>query len=260
MRPFDRESDAGLVYEVSQEALGDEPGHVRDPYDEWLHYAFREPFEAERTHIDAGGRRAPRGPCHPGQGLLRLEPERRVERQRSGVVRLLDEPHADGAAGPLERRAHQPASDPLPLERRLHGDRGHARDRIALVQEDDPGHAAGALGDEAVDRREAEEVLGDATGDLEARKARGKPVLRRDPHEGLVEDARARLGIGAGDAPMQDQRLHDLCAHSHVRRERGQRVLEDHGDGAAAQGVEPFGAGAQDFLAAIADAAGGAPI
>jgi mycothiol synthase len=47
LRPFDSENDARLVYDVCQEALDDEPGHVRDPYDEWLHYAFREPFDPE---------------------------------------------------------------------------------------------------------------------------------------------------------------------------------------------------------------------
>jgi mycothiol synthase len=45
VRSFDRDSDAGLVYEVSQEALEDEPDHVRDPFDEWKHYAFRDPFD-----------------------------------------------------------------------------------------------------------------------------------------------------------------------------------------------------------------------
>ena len=46
LRPSDR-IDARRVYEVSQETFEDTPGHVRDPYEEWAHWALREPFDPE---------------------------------------------------------------------------------------------------------------------------------------------------------------------------------------------------------------------
>jgi mycothiol synthase len=69
LRPFDRESDTVLVYDASQEALEDEPGHVRDPYDEWLHYAFREPFDPELWFLAFdGGELAGVSLCRPQHG------------------------------------------------------------------------------------------------------------------------------------------------------------------------------------------------
>lgn len=68
LRAFDR-ADAGLVYEVNQEVMADEPGHVRDPYDEWLHYAFREPFDPELWFLAFdGGELAGISLCRPQHG------------------------------------------------------------------------------------------------------------------------------------------------------------------------------------------------
>jgi mycothiol synthase len=69
LRPFDRDNDAGLVYEVNQEALEDEPDHVRDPFDEWKHYAFREPFDPELWFLAFdGGELAGISLCRPRRG------------------------------------------------------------------------------------------------------------------------------------------------------------------------------------------------
>lgn len=42
-----RETDTKAVYEADQEAFADEPDHVREPFDEWTHFAFRDPFDPE---------------------------------------------------------------------------------------------------------------------------------------------------------------------------------------------------------------------
>jgi mycothiol synthase len=69
LRPFDRETDTRLVYEVNQEVMEDEPGHVRDPYDEWVHWAFREPFDPELWFLAVdGGELAGISLCRPHRG------------------------------------------------------------------------------------------------------------------------------------------------------------------------------------------------
>ena len=68
LRPFDR-GDTALVYEVIQEALDDEPDHVRDPYDEWVHWAFHEPFDPELWFpAFDGGELAGISLCRPERG------------------------------------------------------------------------------------------------------------------------------------------------------------------------------------------------
>ena len=69
VRTFDRDNDTRLVYEVNQEAFEDEPGHVRDPYDEWAHWAFREPFDPELWFLAFdGGELAGISLCRPRRG------------------------------------------------------------------------------------------------------------------------------------------------------------------------------------------------
>ncbi len=80
-----------------------------------------------------------------------------------------------------------------------------------------------------------------------------------DAHE--IEDLdRPLLRLAIGDALVDAQRLDDLCADGHVRRQRGQRVLEDGGDLGAAQPVQRLLGQAENFLAAEFHAAGGAPV
>lgn len=69
LRPFDRENDTELVYAVNQEAFEDEPDHVRDPYDEWVHWALREPFDPALWFLAFdGGELAGISLCRPGRG------------------------------------------------------------------------------------------------------------------------------------------------------------------------------------------------
>jgi len=69
LRPFDRESDTRLVYGANQEAFEDEPGHVRDPYDEWVHWAFHEPFDPDLWFLAFdGGELAGISLCRPYRG------------------------------------------------------------------------------------------------------------------------------------------------------------------------------------------------
>jgi mycothiol synthase len=80
LRPFDRENDSGLVYEVNQEVFEDEPGHVREPYVEWVHWAFSEPFDPELWFLAFdGGELA---------GLCRCRPKRGVDRDQGWVQAL----------------------------------------------------------------------------------------------------------------------------------------------------------------------------
>ena len=55
---------------------------------------------------------------------------------------------------------------------------------------------------------------------------------------------------------MLGERFDDLRPHRHVRRQRRERVLEDHGDLGAAELVQLLRRQAQQFLAAITHAAG----
>ncbi len=56
------------------------------------------------------------------------------------------------------------------------------------------------------------------------------------------------------------QRLDDLIADAHVRRQRGQRVLKNHGDLRAANAVQPRLGHLRKIFAAIEEASLGAPI
>jgi mycothiol synthase len=47
VRTFRRDGDTETVYEAHQEAFSEEPDHFRDPFDEWLHWSFREPFDPD---------------------------------------------------------------------------------------------------------------------------------------------------------------------------------------------------------------------
>ncbi len=51
--------------------------------------------------------------------------------------------------------------------------------------------------------------------------------------------ARAGAGIGVREPKVGAQALGDLLAHRQVRRQGGQRVLEDHGHPPAPDAVEP---------------------
>ncbi len=76
-------------------------------------------------------------------------------------------------------------------------------------------------------------------------------------HQGQqLQDALARRF--AAQAPVQHQGFTDLLLDAVQRVQRGHRLLEDHRDPVATQLPQGRGIGAQQFLAAVANAAGGA--
>jgi mycothiol synthase len=46
-----RPDDEKMVYEVHQEAFSEEPDFFRDPFDEWQHWSYREPFDPQLWFI-----------------------------------------------------------------------------------------------------------------------------------------------------------------------------------------------------------------
>ncbi len=66
-----------------------------------------------------------------------------------------------------------------------------------------------------------------------------------------------RPGLGPGHVGVAEQHLGHLDADRHHRVERAHRVLEHHGDLAAAQVVQRLRPGSEQVLAAVADLAGG---
>lgn len=47
VRAFRRDEDTRLVYDVHQEAFSEERDYFRDPFDEWEHWSFRQPFDPD---------------------------------------------------------------------------------------------------------------------------------------------------------------------------------------------------------------------
>ena len=72
--------------------------------------------------------------------------------------------------------------------------------------------------------------------------------------------ADAAPGFFPGHLLMKVQGFENLRPHRHVRGQRGERILEDHGDLGAAELIEPARRQAQQFLSAVAHAAAGAPV
>ena len=47
VRSYRREQDEKAVYEAHQETFSDQRDYERDPFDEWVHWSYREPFDPE---------------------------------------------------------------------------------------------------------------------------------------------------------------------------------------------------------------------
>jgi len=73
------------------------------------------------------------------------------------------------------------------------------------------------------------------------------PFALWDTHE-LQRFNRALCCLFAAHAFVHAQGFHDLVAHAHMRCERGQRILEDHGDLRAANMVQLAFRGADQLL------------
>ena len=138
LRPFDRDADTDLVYEVNQEAFEDEPGHVRDPYDEWRHSAFREPFDPGLWVLAFDGRelagislcRPQRGE-DPYHGWIQELGVRRPWRRRGLALALLRHSLRElGARG--KRRAGLGVSGENHAAVRLYGRAGMSVERTSL--------------------------------------------------------------------------------------------------------------------------------
>jgi mycothiol synthase len=55
VRTYDRATDEKPVYEAHQEAFSEERDFERDPYDEWVHWSYREPFDPELWFVATDG-------------------------------------------------------------------------------------------------------------------------------------------------------------------------------------------------------------
>ena len=113
--------------------------------------------------------------------------------------------------------------------------RGHVERRRRLV-----GDEQRRLGDE---RHGDHGALAEAARQLERiGDERALRVGEADPGEHVDG---AGLGLLAADIGVQDERFRDLVADRVQRRQRGHRLLEDHGDAAAPQGAHALAVGAE---------------
>ena len=55
VRTFDRDFDTEAVYEAHQEAFSEERDFTRDPFDDWVYWSFREPFDPALWFLAEGG-------------------------------------------------------------------------------------------------------------------------------------------------------------------------------------------------------------
>ena len=203
--------------------------------------------------VERGQRRVLLG-VQPGQGAE--EPDRvrhpgAVE-DVVDVARLHDAPgvHDGDAVGHARHDAqivgdHDDPGAGLPLGRAQHvedlGLDGHVQGRGGLVGDDEVGVVGDGDGDDGALAHAAGELVGIGVD----------PHLRvGDAHEvEQLDGALARVRV-ADAAPVDLERLDDLLAHRVHGGERGQRVLEDHGDlGAAEPGH--VGVGAAEDLGAV---------
>lgn len=55
VRTYRREEDEKAVYDAHQEAFSEESDFEKDPYDEWIHWSYREPFDPALWFIATDG-------------------------------------------------------------------------------------------------------------------------------------------------------------------------------------------------------------
>ena len=86
-------------------------------------------------------------------------------------------------------------------------------------------------------------------------------ALRRVGNAHEIKDFQtAAPGLGIGHVLMDAQRLDELGAHAQVRRQRRQRVLEDHGDVRTPQTVQRVFSEGENFLSLKNYRPGGTPV
>ncbi len=55
VRTYRRDEEQRAVYDAHQEAFSEEPDFEKDPYDEWVHWSYREPFDPELWFVATDG-------------------------------------------------------------------------------------------------------------------------------------------------------------------------------------------------------------
>ena len=69
VRTYRRDEDEKVVYDAHQEAFSEERDFEKDPFDEWVHWSYREPFDPELWFLALdGGEIAGIALCRPERG------------------------------------------------------------------------------------------------------------------------------------------------------------------------------------------------